>query len=315
MWGVLEAHARVAAGGRRGRRAVAPPPGAGSALALPWAAHTRTGLRRGQPARPPARGVGAAAARGASTPPRWPLCARGSDQAPHVLPVKVASPLTRASGPRSRRGGERFVRELADGLIARGHEPRLITSHPGPPTHDGRGRAAESLRLPRPPAGRLPAGAVRGLPRRTCRCRYLALSRGDDDIAHAVYTTDALAAARWARAHRPPVGLLPTWGSRTTRVSWPAASGWRSRVRGHAALRRDRRAEPARPRRLPPLARGRGAGDPAAGRRRRVHARSGRARRPSRRSSAPPTRTSRASACRCWSRRSRASGASAPTRA
>ena len=34
--------------------------------------------------------------------------------------------------PEVRRGGERFTRELADGLLARGHHPELITSHPGP---------------------------------------------------------------------------------------------------------------------------------------------------------------------------------------
>ncbi|TML05366.1 MAG: glycosyltransferase family 4 protein, partial [Actinobacteria bacterium] len=33
--------------------------------------------------------------------------------------------------PEVRRGTERVIRELADGLVARGHEPLLITSHPG----------------------------------------------------------------------------------------------------------------------------------------------------------------------------------------
>src|SRR5204863_3420035 len=33
--------------------------------------------------------------------------------------------------PEVRRGTERVIRELADGLLARGHEPVLITSHPG----------------------------------------------------------------------------------------------------------------------------------------------------------------------------------------
>ncbi len=36
--------------------------------------------------------------------------------------------------PEVRRGGERLVRELADELIARGHRPRLITSHAGRPS-------------------------------------------------------------------------------------------------------------------------------------------------------------------------------------
>ena len=46
------------------------------------------------------------------------------------LKVALLSPVF---WPEVRRGGERFVRELADGLIAEGHEPRLITTHRGRP--------------------------------------------------------------------------------------------------------------------------------------------------------------------------------------
>jgi hypothetical protein len=42
--------------------------------------------------------------------------------------VKVAL-LSPVFWPEVRRGGERFVRDLADGLLERGHAPRLITSH------------------------------------------------------------------------------------------------------------------------------------------------------------------------------------------
>lgn len=99
--------------------------------------------------------------------------------------------------PEVRRGGERFVRELADGLSAHGHQPRLITSHPGRPT-----RTVEDglpiLRLPRPPAGRLARRRFEDYPTHG-PLSYLALRLGDDDVANAIHTTDALAAARWAR--------------------------------------------------------------------------------------------------------------------
>src|SRR5436190_20478945 len=36
--------------------------------------------------------------------------------------------------PEKRRGGERLIRDLSDALIARGHQPRLVTSHRGRPT-------------------------------------------------------------------------------------------------------------------------------------------------------------------------------------
>jgi glycosyltransferase involved in cell wall biosynthesis len=106
--------------------------------------------------------------------------------------------------PEVRRGTERFTRDLADGLIARGHQPHLITSHPGPPS-----RATESglpvLRLPRPPQGRLLRRHY--LPYLThVPLSYVALRAGAYDVAHAVYPADALAAARWRRAtDRPAV--------------------------------------------------------------------------------------------------------------
>lgn len=106
--------------------------------------------------------------------------------------------------PEVRRGSERFARDLADGLIARGDRPRLITSHPGLPTRrmeDG----LEILRTWRPPDGRLRRRLfeehLTHIP-----FSYLALRLGDDDLAHALHATDALAAARWrARTGRPVV--------------------------------------------------------------------------------------------------------------
>ena len=44
--------------------------------------------------------------------------------------MKVAL-LTPVYWPEVRRGTERFARELADGLVARGHAPRIVTGHAG----------------------------------------------------------------------------------------------------------------------------------------------------------------------------------------
>lgn len=107
--------------------------------------------------------------------------------------------------PEVRRGGERFTRELADGLLARGHHPRLITSHPGPP-RAGIEDGLPIVRLPRPPQGRL---LRRGYePYLThVPLSYAALRAWRAaEVAHAVYPADALAAARWsARTGRPSV--------------------------------------------------------------------------------------------------------------
>jgi phosphatidylinositol alpha-mannosyltransferase len=115
------------------------------------------------------------------------------------LKVALLSPVF---WPEVRRGGERFVRELADGLIAEGHQPRLITTHRGRPsltTEDG----LPILRLPRPPAGRLARRRFEDYPTHGALA-YAALRRGDEDVANAVHTTDALAAARWSESTGRP---------------------------------------------------------------------------------------------------------------
>jgi glycosyltransferase involved in cell wall biosynthesis len=107
--------------------------------------------------------------------------------------------------PEVRRGTERFVRELADELLARGHEPTLITSHHGARTRtieDG----LEVIRNPRPPDARLDRRMfeqhMTHVP-----FSYLTLRHGEYDVAHAVYPTDALAAIRWSRHSGGPTVL------------------------------------------------------------------------------------------------------------
>jgi glycosyltransferase involved in cell wall biosynthesis len=106
--------------------------------------------------------------------------------------------------PEVRRGSERIIRDLASDLIALGHHPRLITSHPGLPT-----RSVEDglpvVRHWRPPDRRLTRRMIQEhlthLP-----FSYLSLRAGRDEVAHAFHLSDALATARWrARTGRPSV--------------------------------------------------------------------------------------------------------------
>jgi phosphatidylinositol alpha-mannosyltransferase len=115
------------------------------------------------------------------------------------LRVAILAP---AFWPEVRRGGERLVRELADDLMVRGHRPRLLTSHPGPPSRteeDG----LPIVRSWRPPAARLRRREFEDYLTHV-PFSYRELSRGDDDIAHATHHPDAVAAARWSkRTGRP----------------------------------------------------------------------------------------------------------------
>jgi glycosyltransferase involved in cell wall biosynthesis len=121
-------------------------------------------------------------------------------------PIRVAM-LNPCYWPEVRRGSERFIRELADGLIGRGHRPRLLTAHPGWPStrvEDG----LEVRRAWRPPEQRL---MRRGYSRYLSHVpfSYLELMRGDDQVAQALYPTDALASVRWsARTGRPAIFSL-----------------------------------------------------------------------------------------------------------
>jgi glycosyltransferase involved in cell wall biosynthesis/GT2 family glycosyltransferase len=107
--------------------------------------------------------------------------------------------------PEVRRGGERIVRDAADGLLDAGLRPRLITSHPGRAT-----RTVEDglpiVRLWRPPDGRM---RRRGFEDHLTHAplAYLELRRGEDDLAHAFFPADGVAAARWARRTGRPAVL------------------------------------------------------------------------------------------------------------
>jgi len=106
--------------------------------------------------------------------------------------------------PEVRRGSERFARGLADGLLARGHHVTLITSHKGRPStriEDG----LRVVRVWRPPDRRLDRRLYEHhLTHLPFAAR--ALDAIDADVAHALYPTDGLVAARWrARTGRPAV--------------------------------------------------------------------------------------------------------------
>jgi glycosyltransferase involved in cell wall biosynthesis len=104
--------------------------------------------------------------------------------------------------PEVERGAERVVRDLATDLIALGHEPRLVTSHPGPPR-----RSVEDglpiTRHWRPPDGLLlHRGGQEYLTH--LPLSYLSLLLGRDDVLHAHYPTDAALAASFAERRRVP---------------------------------------------------------------------------------------------------------------
>lgn len=106
--------------------------------------------------------------------------------------------------PEVQRGSERIVHDLAVDLAQRGHRPRVITSHPGASTiseEDG----FEIVRNRRPPDA--PLRLRRFQDNLThVPLSYRTLRRGDDELAHAFYQTDALASVAWGRqTGRPAV--------------------------------------------------------------------------------------------------------------
>jgi phosphatidylinositol alpha-mannosyltransferase len=112
--------------------------------------------------------------------------------------------LTPCYWPEVRRGTERFVHDLAEGLVADGHAPRVVTSH--------RGRQSEAVedgiaitRVPRLPDERLNRRRFEDhlthLP-----FSYAALRKGDAQVANAFTVADAAMATLWsAKTGRPLV--------------------------------------------------------------------------------------------------------------
>lgn len=99
--------------------------------------------------------------------------------------------------PEVRRGSERLVHDLAVDLLSLGVTPRLITSHRGRPS-----RSVEDgfpvVRNWRPPEKPLTLRRIEPLLSHV-PLSYVSLRAGREDVAHAFYPTDTLAAIRWAR--------------------------------------------------------------------------------------------------------------------
>jgi glycosyltransferase involved in cell wall biosynthesis len=117
--------------------------------------------------------------------------------------------------PEVQRGSERIVHDLAADLAARGHRPRVVTSHPGRSStshEDG----FEIVRNRRPPDGPL---RLRRFQDNLAHVplSWMTLRRGDDELAHAFYQTDALASTAWSRqTGRPSVFSYMGIPSRST---------------------------------------------------------------------------------------------------
>ena len=109
--------------------------------------------------------------------------------------------------PEVQRGSERIIRDLATDLIAGGHQPTLVTSHPGRPSdtvEDGL-RVVRHWRPPEAPLLRLGHQAY------TTHLPFTraTLRTGEFDVAHAFYLTDAYAGVRSSRrTGRPTVFTL-----------------------------------------------------------------------------------------------------------
>lgn len=111
--------------------------------------------------------------------------------------------LTPCFWPEVRRGTERFTRELADGLLASGHRPRLITGHPAPRPSRATEDGLPIVRVPRVAGARLDRRRfeenLTHLP-----FAYAVLRAGGAHVAHAMAPADAAMAARWSRRSGRP---------------------------------------------------------------------------------------------------------------
>ncbi|MGI8632308.1 MAG: glycosyltransferase family 4 protein [Solirubrobacterales bacterium] len=142
--------------------------------------------------------------------------------------------LTPRFWPEVRRGTERAVRDLADGLLEAGHRVTVITSHQGVRTRASVDDGLQVIRVPRV--------ADQRLERRTGRRHLghlpgasLALRRLGPDIAHAFYPSDGLVAARWSQRTRRPA-VLSVMGIPSTADPEPMQATLRAAVGGAAAV-------------------------------------------------------------------------------
>jgi hypothetical protein len=150
--------------------------------------------------------------------------------------------------PEVRRGSERAVRSLADGLAAGGHRPRLVTSYDGRTPRFDREDGLAITRLPRVTSRRLWRAVADDHAAHHALALPL-LSADPGDLLHAFYPTDATLAVRAAAAHHAPVatGAAPSrswsrsWVRPTARGRSPSAGGSRASSTRRAARRRSRR--------------------------------------------------------------------------
>ncbi len=122
---------------------------------------------------------------------------------PPTQSIRVAL-LTFGFWPEIQRGGERIVHDLGVELLRMGHDPHVITSHPGLP----RRSAEEGMTITRhwrPPEITL---RLRKIEQHLAHLpfSYASLRAAHHDVAHAFFPTDALASARWSeRSGRPSI--------------------------------------------------------------------------------------------------------------
>jgi glycosyltransferase involved in cell wall biosynthesis len=104
--------------------------------------------------------------------------------------------------PEVRRGSERLVAELARELAGRGHEPTVITSHPGSTerSFENGVRIVRCRRLPRPPGLRNHEYHLEQVPNVIRQ-----LAGAPLDLVHGFFPSDSWAAVRARRLGGPPV--------------------------------------------------------------------------------------------------------------
>lgn len=111
--------------------------------------------------------------------------------------------LTPCYRPEVNRGTERVISDLATEMSSRGHQARVITSHP----HSPQRRIEDSVQVVRhwrPPDGLL---RRRGFEEHLTHLPFACMSigSGNDDLVHAHFATDVLAATPWRRRRNLPI--------------------------------------------------------------------------------------------------------------